>query len=132
MCAILTVLVGCAARGATAADPSSGSGTDVAGGNDGRSIGAGGLLAGLARRTKHHVDTLTPPPRFAFSFFPAIVAAAKWSCPSSFSNGPCFTTKQNWRDAQRTCESHGSNLATVLDADANEALAKDGCFSDAP
>jgi hypothetical protein len=68
MCAVLTVLVGCAARGATAADPSSGSGTDVAGGNDGRSIGAGGLLAGLARRTKHHVDTLTHPTPLRFFF----------------------------------------------------------------
>ena len=39
-----------------------------------------------------------------------------FSCPTAFSDGPCFTLAKNWTDAQRICESHGSNLATITDA----------------
>ena len=41
--------------------------------------------------------------------------AAEWKCPVTFSNGPCFTKATTWREAQATCEAHGSNLATVQD-----------------
>jgi len=57
---------------------------------------------------------------------------AAWSCPAAFSNGPCFTAAKSWHEAQATCESHGSSLATVRDVDANDALAANGCFSAAP
>lgn len=59
-------------------------------------------------------------------------ASAEWSCPATFSNGPCFTSAKSWTEAQRTCESHGSNLVTVLDASANAELGAGGCYSDAP
>ena len=43
-----------------------------------------------------------------------------FSRPTAFSDGPCFTLAKNWTDAQRICESHGSNLATITDAMAND------------
>ena len=60
-----------------------------------------------------------------------LATAHSWSCPTTFSNGPCFTSARNWTEAQRTCERHGSNLVTVLNASANNATAG-GCFSAAP
>ena len=38
----------------------------------------------------------------------------------------------NWTEAQKTCEKHGSNLATVTDATLNAELGAGGCFSEAP
>ena len=55
-----------------------------------------------------------------------------FSCPTAFSDGPCFTLAKNWTDAQRICESHGSNLATITDAMANDQYGENGCFSNAP
>jgi len=60
------------------------------------------------------------------------VAAAQWTCPASFSNGPCFTLAKNWTEAQRTCEQHGSNLATISDAELNANLGEGACFAPAP
>ena len=57
---------------------------------------------------------------------------ASWTCPITFSNGPCFTSAKNWTEAQRTCEQHGSNLATIVDAGFNAQLGQGGCFSAAP
>ena len=45
-----------------------------------------------------------------------------FSCPTAFSDGPCFTLAKNWTEAQRICESHGSNLATITGAMANHGL----------
>jgi hypothetical protein len=58
--------------------------------------------------------------------------AAEWTCPAAFSDGPCFTSAKTWMDAQKTCESHGSNLATLLSDEVSQQLAANGCFSDAP
>ena len=55
-----------------------------------------------------------------------------FSCPTAFSDGPCFTLAKNWTEAQRICESHGSNLATITDAMANDQYGENGCFSNAP
>jgi hypothetical protein len=61
-----------------------------------------------------------------------VAAAAQWSCPATFSNGPCFTLAKNWTEAQRTCEAHGSNLVTITSPTANADLGSGGCFSAAP
>lgn len=64
----------------------------------------------------------------------ALVAAAStaFTCPSTFSNGPCFTLAKNWTEAQAICEQHGSNLATISNASTNAALGAGGCFSASP
>lgn len=62
----------------------------------------------------------------------ALASANPFTCPATFSNGPCFTSAKNWTEAQQVCEAHGSNLATILDATANSDLGQGGCFSAAP
>ncbi|GMI51100.1 hypothetical protein ScalyP_jg591 [Parmales sp. scaly parma] len=61
-----------------------------------------------------------------------VPASAAWSCSDTYSAGPCFTQAMNWTEAQKTCESHSSNLATTSTALKNGALGSGGCFSDAP
>ncbi|GMH85683.1 hypothetical protein TL16_g10309 [Triparma laevis f. inornata] len=75
-----------------------------------------------------------PPalPLFLLTSLLSPLTSAAWTCPSTYSAGPCFTSAKNWTDAQRTCESHGSNLATVIDSSVNGLLGSGGCFSDAP
>ena len=59
-------------------------------------------------------------------------SGTSFSCPSTYSAGPCFTSAKNWTDAQAICESHGSNLVSVVDATTNTNLGTGGCFDDAP
>lgn len=63
----------------------------------------------------------------------AFASAQQFTCPPAFSNGPCFNSvAKNWTEAQRTCEHHGSTLATVGSATVNADLGAGGCFSPAP
>lgn len=80
----------------------------------------------------NHAPPPPPLPLFLLTSLLSPLTSAAWTCPSTYSAGPCFTSAKNWTDAQHICESHGSNLATVIDSSVNGLLGSGGCFSDAP